>query len=67
MAYAGLELEDVSMVFKSDGQEFTALAPLELQVPRGRFHLADRTVRLRQEHDLQHRRRAAAADHGPQC
>ncbi len=37
MAYAGLELEDVSMVFKSDGQEFTALAPLELQVPRGRF------------------------------
>lgn len=36
-ANAGLELEDVSMVFDSGGQAFVALAPLDLKVPRGRF------------------------------
>ena len=34
---AGLVLEDVSMIFQTGGQEFTALAPLDLTVPAGRF------------------------------
>ncbi len=34
---AGLVLEDVSMIFRSGGQEFTALSPLDLEVPAGRF------------------------------
>jgi len=32
-----LELQDVSMVFNTDGQEFVALAPVDLEVPAGRF------------------------------
>jgi ABC-type nitrate/sulfonate/bicarbonate transport system ATPase subunit len=35
--YAGLELADISMTFATDGQKFTALSPLDLKVPRGRF------------------------------
>ncbi|MDB5569786.1 MAG: nitrate/sulfonate/bicarbonate transporter ATP-binding protein [Hyphomicrobiales bacterium] len=37
MANAKLALNDVSMVFKTDGQEFTALAPLDLEIEGGRF------------------------------
>lgn len=32
-----LKLEQVSMVFNTDGQEFVALAPVDLEVPAGRF------------------------------
>ncbi|MCC2098559.1 MAG: ABC transporter ATP-binding protein [Hyphomicrobiales bacterium] len=32
-----LELQNISMVFNSDGQEFVALAPVDLEVPAGRF------------------------------
>ncbi len=37
MANAKLALNDVSMVFKTDGQEFTALSPLDLEIEAGRF------------------------------
>jgi ABC-type nitrate/sulfonate/bicarbonate transport system ATPase subunit len=37
MANAKLSLNDVSMVFKTDGQEFTALSPLDLEIESGRF------------------------------
>ncbi len=32
-----LVLDDISMIFRTGGQEFTALAPLDLEVPAGRF------------------------------
>jgi ABC-type nitrate/sulfonate/bicarbonate transport system ATPase subunit len=32
-----LKLENLSVVFNSDGQEFVALAPIDLEVPAGRF------------------------------
>lgn len=32
-----LKLEQISMVFNTDGQEFVALAPVDLEVPAGRF------------------------------
>ncbi|MGE3248534.1 MAG: ABC transporter ATP-binding protein [Beijerinckiaceae bacterium] len=32
-----LKLENVSMVFNTDGQDFVALAPVDLEVPAGRF------------------------------
>ena len=32
-----LALDNVSMVFKTDNQEFTALAPMDLDIPAGRF------------------------------
>ncbi|HEY8579784.1 MAG TPA: ABC transporter ATP-binding protein [Beijerinckiaceae bacterium] len=37
MAHAKLALDNVSMVFKTDKQEFTALAPMDLEIPAGRF------------------------------
>ena len=32
-----LKLEHLSMVFNTDGQEFTALSPVDLDIPAGRF------------------------------
>ena len=32
-----LVLEDVSMTFQADGQAFTALAPVNLEIPQGKF------------------------------
>lgn len=37
MPDAKLVLENLSMVFHTDNQEFTALAPLDLDIPAGRF------------------------------
>jgi ABC-type nitrate/sulfonate/bicarbonate transport system ATPase subunit len=37
MANAKLALNDVSMVFKTDGQEFTALSPLDMEIESGSF------------------------------
>lgn len=37
VAGPGLSLENISMIFRTGGQEFTALAPLDLEIPKGRF------------------------------
>ena len=64
-ATAKLQLDQVGMTFKTASGAFQALAPVTLSHCAGPLRQPDRPVRLRQEHDLQHRRRTAAADRRP--
>ena len=62
-----LRLDNVSMTFKTPTGAFQALAPVTLVDFARPLRQPDRTFGLRQEHDLQHRCRAAGTDRRPRA
>ena len=64
---AKLVVDDVSMSFKTSGRRLRGAGAGVALDPAGPLRQPDRAVGLRQEHDLQHHRRAARADRRPRA
>ncbi len=60
-----LWIDDLSMRFQTPCRRFPCARPCQRGGAAGLVRQPDRPVRLRQEHHLQHRRRAAGAEPGP--